>query len=309
MSWVKGAHADCKCLRDVTPALVAEYAAHLRERGLSAGTFNKHVALGRLVCDSLAEAEGLTVNPFAKIARRRDAQHHRKELPWDKLKEVCDAAQGEMKLLLFLGIYTGQRLGDCCRLSWDEVDLMRGWIIITPSKTRSRGGEPLHIPIHPHLRPLLEATPEEQRKGPVLPELAALYERHRDNVTDRVQRLLRHCGISIHQADTGPKTQRRAVLQYGFHSLRHTTVTLLQEAGVPQAVVQRIVGHRTVAMTNRYTHVGRQAISEAMAKLPSLDRAALTAGGEARAEAKRLLDTAPDGVVERVLKLLKRAKG
>lgn len=311
-AWLRDAHTDVEFLRDVTPAAATDYAEHLRERGLAAGTYNKHIALCRLVFRVLGEREGMAENPFAKTARRRDVQHHRRELAWDKLCEICDAAQGEMKTLLFLGIYTGQRLGHCCLLTWDEVDLRRGWIITVPKKTESRNGEPLHIPVLSHLRPLLEATPPEGRTGYLLPGLAELYLENRDKVTDRVQTLFRNCGVQIHRPGTGLQrkpdgewyhTGVRAVLQYGFHSLRHTTVTLLQEAGVAQAVTQQIVGHRTVAMTQRYTHVGRQAIATAMRRLPAIgDTKALPPGAEPeRARLHELADALPLAAVRSLL--------
>ena len=38
-------------------------------------------------------------------------------------------------------------------------------------------------------------------------------------------------------------TGKRAVVEVGFHSLRHTFVSLQAESGTPQTVVQAIVGH------------------------------------------------------------------
>jgi site-specific recombinase XerD len=55
-----------------------------------------------------------------------------------------------------------------------------------------------------------------------------------------------------------------------FHSLRHTAVSLLKDAGIPQAVVQELIGHDSKAMSALYTHVGREALEKAVAKLPKL---------------------------------------
>lgn len=40
-----------------------------------------------------------------------------------------------------------------------------------------------------------------------------------------------------------------------FHDLRHSAATLLLAQGVPQRVVMEQLGHSTLAMTQRYTHV------------------------------------------------------
>lgn len=101
-------------LAGVSPAIASDYAKYLQgERSLGPGTFNKHVTLCRSVFRVLGREIGLEENPFRDVVRKRERQNHRRELSWDKLSEICDAAQGEMKLLLFLGIYTGLRLKDC----------------------------------------------------------------------------------------------------------------------------------------------------------------------------------------------------
>jgi integrase len=321
VAWMKSQHPDLPALHQVTATMAGDYAGHLQKEGLGAGTINKHVRLLRLVFRILGPREKIATNPFDDINSKHEVQTHRQELSWDVLCRVCDAAVGEMKLLLFLGIYTGQRLADCCLLAWDQVDFMRGWILINPRKTARRTGKPLHIPIHRALRSMLETIPSERRTGFVLPELAGHYQANRDRVTDRIQDLFFRCDVQIHKAGTGRQrdpqtgkgihTGKRAVLQYGFHSLRHTTVTLLQEAGVAQAVVQEIVGHRTVAMTQRYTHIGREALQKAVAMLPAAAPTArpaavvapppMTAEQEARQRLHTLADSLPAADVHRVL--------
>ena len=63
---------------------------------------------------------------------------------------------------------------------------------------------------------------------------------------------------------------RRLGTELSFHCLRHTAVSFLKEAGVPQAVVQELVGHDSVQMSQQYTHVGIEALQKAAAALPAL---------------------------------------
>ena len=55
-----------------------------------------------------------------------------------------------------------------------------------------------------------------------------------------------------------------------FHSLRHTAVSLLKDAGIPDAVVMALVGHESSAMSDRYTHVGMEALVRAAESLPEI---------------------------------------
>jgi len=66
------------------------------------------------------------------------------------------------------------------------------------------------------------------------------------------------------------RAAKRAPSQLSFHSLRHTAVSLLKDAGIPQAVVQELIGHDSEQMSAQYTHVGREALERAAAALPEI---------------------------------------
>ena len=47
-------------------------------------------------------------------------------------------------------------------------------------------------------------------------------------------------------------------------------VSLLKDAGIPQAAVQELIGHDSEQMSALYTHVGREALEKAAAALPEI---------------------------------------
>lgn len=51
------------------------------------------------------------------------------------------------------------------------------------------------------------------------------------------------------------------------HTLRHTTISHLVQAGVDLSTVKRISGHKTMAMVERYAHMNDEHINAAMDKL------------------------------------------
>jgi hypothetical protein len=71
-------------------------------------------------------------------------------------------------------------------------------------------------------------------------------------------------------------TGKPAVVDVGFHSLRHTWVSLHAARGTPQAIVQASVGHANPAMTAHYTHVDAATARDVAKALP-----AFTGTGEA----------------------------
>ncbi|MCG2660571.1 MAG: tyrosine-type recombinase/integrase [Kiritimatiellae bacterium] len=295
--WLKQHDPKCKHLAQVTPTIAEEYASYLQNDGnypkshrtkkrksaeeaqqeeptpkkaFSMNTFNKHIRLLELVCRVLQGKAGLAQNPWSSIMRRREDKKGRRELTVDEINTVVNSATGEIKTLLILGVYTGLRLGDACTLRWSEVDFARHIILRVPNKTARRKNEPVHIPIHPTLMDVLSQTPKNNRKGYVFPETAMQYERNSSDVSKILRTHFKSCGLQVHAEGTGKGTSERAVVEVGFHSLRHSFVSLCREANAPLAVVEAIVGHSNPAMTRHYTHIGDLAAAQAVAALPPL---------------------------------------
>lgn len=292
--WMKKKHPAVKLLQDVTPDIAAQFAFSLTKEGRSANTFNKYMNVLSLVFATVSDKARLKVNPWLNprkegagkgIGRKDLISHSRRELTLAELKDVCERAEGELRMLLAIGIYTGLRLGDAATLRWGEVDIIRGVILRIPNKTGRKSPKAVHIPIHPALRAMLSEIPAKGRGMYVMPQMAEDYLSRVDAVTDQVQRLFSDCKIVTHKPGTGfelkadpdgkvkrVKTGKRAVIEVGFHSLRHTFVSLCRAANTPLSVVESIVGHSNPAMTRHYTHTGEAAAMAAIAALPSMDR-------------------------------------
>jgi site-specific recombinase XerD len=56
-----------------------------------------------------------------------------------------------------------------------------------------------------------------------------------------------------------------------FHTLRHTYASWLVEKGVDLYVVKQLMGHSSLTMTERYSHVGENALSAAVKKLGRIE--------------------------------------
>jgi integrase len=214
-----------------------------------------------------------------------------------ELERVCRAARGELRYMVGLGIYTGLRLGDVVKFRWEYIDWRRRTFSLVPSKTgRGRRGAsrpPVSFPLHPVLEALLVELRGDMRepKGYLFPRLASAYEGGQRGVaTKRIQALFEACGIATHRAGTGKRTDakgrvvdsgKRAVVEVGFHSLRHTFVSLCKANNVPQAAVQELVGHSSPAMTALYTHAGDELKARAVAALPAMSFAPDAEAGDA----------------------------
>jgi len=267
-AWAEKNHPEILALRDVTPGIASEYAGHLGKRKLTGNTFNKHVGFLKLLFRVLEEPARIASNPWTRIQRKRIVSNSRRELTVDELKAVCSATSGEMRLLFALGIYTGLRMKDCALLRWAETDLKRGIILRIPSKTARRNPKPTRIPIHPVLNAMLREIKE--REEYVLPCIAESYETNRHKLVRKIQQHFEKCGIKTVMKGTGKGTGKRAVVEVGFHSLRHSFISLCREADAPLSVVEAIVGHSSPAMTRHYSHVSDESSQKSVQALPAV---------------------------------------
>lgn len=267
LDWAARERQNLHAARDVDAEAAAAYLSEVRRRA-TGKTFNDVRALLAQAWDGLARIPGSGVrdNPFRAIERAERRSHSRRELTLEELARVVASTKGEMRTLFAIGIYTGLRLGDAVHLPWHAVDLDRGWIDTTPAKTQ-RHGTRVRIPVSPVLHRVLEETPERKRRGPIVPALAALYDAHDSgmDLVRKVQAVFRSAGI-----ETSSPGEHRKAVDVGFHSLRHTYVSLCANAGVPLAIVQAIVGHTSVAMTEHYFHAEDAALRGAAAALPDV---------------------------------------
>ena len=266
--WLAKHHPEVTELRHVSKQVAEEFATALAAKS-SAGTFNKRITLFRAMWEHLADTARLTVNPWKLIRKHEGMMHTRRELTVEELGRVCSSLKGEMRLLFAIGIYTGLRLGDCCRLDWGNIDLARRMISIIPHKTMKHShGKPVLIPLHPTLAGMLAEIPQEERTGYLMPKIANAFARDPASVSKKIQAVFEANGIQTKSAETSESG--RAKLDVGFHSLRHTFVSLAANAGVPLALVQAIVGHSNPAMTRHYFHESLSSLREAVAALPAL---------------------------------------
>ena len=158
------------------------------------------------------------------------------------------------------------RLGDCCMLKWDSVDLDKRIIQVVPQKTaRYANSRPVTIPLHLELQEMLMRKSADERRGFVLGKLAEDFALRRWHVSKKLSEIFTLAGIKTSVKIAG---RDRLVPDATFHSLRHTFVSLSVNAGVPLAVVQSLVGHNSTAMTRHYYHVNETVLRQAVDAIP-----------------------------------------
>ena len=330
VGWMQKKYPEILLLSGVTPEIVGEYACYLESLKVSPGTFNKIIQFFKMFYTVLIESEKILCrNPFLKINRKEQTSNSREPLSMEQIATLIQNAQGELRLLIALGYFTGLRFGDCCTLLWREVDLVRRVIERIPRKTKHTRKDSkesiVKVGIPNFLYRMLAEIPENCRKGYVLPRFGADYDRGADaNLNNAIMRHFQKCGIRTNKVGSGvrillnesgepvidektgkpKKTGKRAVVEVGFHSLRYSYISHNAEAGTPAAVIQRNAGHSNPAMTAHYVKISDRAAVEYanVLQLPQAQEDITVEPEPEREELRRLADTLPINEVKEILK-------
>lgn len=191
----------------------------------------------------------LTINPFKKVKKPRIPELLPKYFTWEDISKLLNVADDkDMKDIIILAISTGMRLGEIVNLQWSHIDLSRRIIIVQNTNefsTKSRKNR--KIPISNSLLSVLNERKRNEKCNYVF-----YYEDKHcrpDLITKRFKRYVRQAAIdqTLH-----------------FHSLRHSTASLLVQANVPIYTVKEILGHSQISTTMIYAHLAESHLQESI---------------------------------------------
>jgi len=136
--------------------------------------------------------------------------------------------------LMRMALLTGMRRGELFKLEWQDVDFDRGFIHIRTPK----GGKDQTIPLNQAAREVLEHHPKSDSPF-VFPGRGG---KQRTEIRRPIDRIRKAAGL--------PKDFRP------LHGLRHTYASMLASSGqVDLYTLQKLLTHKTGAMTQRYAHL------------------------------------------------------
>lgn len=203
---------------------------------------------------------------------RMGAAKKREVFSLDQLRAMVAVADDEWRSMIYFGLYTGQRLGDIARLSWDNIDLDAGEVRLVTGKTGRTQTIAMAEPLKAHIE-TLEAGDDPSQ--PLHPRAFDIVENQgkTGHLSNQFADLLASVGLrekKTHKSTGKGRDAKRERIGLSFHSLRRTATTLLHEAKVPAAVAQEFIGHDSKEIHEVYVSIGRDALKKAAKKLPDL---------------------------------------
>ena len=247
-------------LADVRPALLLDTRKALFDKPSPRGkvgqsTVNRYCStLSHAFSWAMKERQWVNDNPFFKIANLKEPEGVIRFLSDEEraaLLEAAEAKSPDLHAIVVLALSTGARRNEILGLRWPEVDLKAGLLTFARTKNGSVRRVPVTGKALELLKGIAAARMMKDPSGLVFPGKT---QATRDKPL-AIENIFR---AALKDA---------AIESFRFHDLRHSAASYLVMAGVPMPTVAEILGHRDLKMTQRYAHLSRAHVSEAVGKL------------------------------------------
>ena len=262
-----------KPLESLTVADIRSFRESLRKGGRTARTCQHYV---RDIASGLRTAvrEGLlTHNPASGLdpLENSDSMERKPFIGTEVSKLVKHAPSADWKGIILCGLYAGLRLGDAAKLKWGAVDFDEGTLRLIPAKTKRKKRE-ICIPLHPELRGFLDNHPiADDPIAPLFPSLAKRSVSGKNGLSLGFAAIMGTAKVSRGKARIVEKESAgRTTHERGFHSLRHTFVTMLTNSDVGEDLRMKLAGHSDSEVHAIYSHFEVKTLAAAIEKMPGL---------------------------------------
>jgi integrase len=236
-------------LADITPATIAEIRNRLTQ---SPATVDKYIKnLSHAFVISVNDWGWLQDNPVKKVKSPKLPRGRVRFLDDDerqRLLTACKESSNEwLYMCVILALSTGMRQGELMGLKWSDVNLQGRFIILHETKN----GERRRVPLAGHGLELLQEHAKVRRLDTPL-----LFpgKTHKDKPID----LRKPFETALKRAE---------ITDFHWHDLRHCTASYLAMNGASLAEIAEILGHKTLAMVKRYSHLSDGHVSSVIEKM------------------------------------------
>ena len=245
-----------KPLNEIDPMDLEQIKQNMMDTNKSPRTIQYALAVTRQIFN-LARTLGIYQgdNPVSKVKKPSVDNRRLRYLT----REEADLLLNELKKrnqqlhdIALLSLHTGMRAGEIFNLTWDCIDFEKKQILIKDPKNKSNR----YAYMTTKVKEIFEKRYQGQLNGLVFTD-------QKGNKIKKVSRVFAKV-VEETGLNQGIEDKRQRVV---FHTLRHTYASWLVEQGVDLYTVKELMGHKTLAMTERYSHLGENTLKQAVGKL------------------------------------------
>lgn len=268
LEWWRELHGTA-LLSDLTPDVIAKARDKLKatpkQRGggmRTAADVNRTLAALSSACGyAVKELGWLERNPMERVKKGTESKGRVRFLSDDELPrflQACrESSNPNLYLAVVLALTTGGRLSETMTLRWPQIDLKRRTAMLGDTKNSDARA----LPLSGEAIALLKARAKvrslnDDRLFPPKP----------GSETTPFMNLRAPFAVAVERAGLGryegEGDARRFIPDFRWHDLRHTCASYLAMAGISPLEIAKVLGHRTMAMVARYSHLSSGRVVE-----------------------------------------------
>ena len=246
-------------LKVIKPSDIENIKKNMMNKGRAPRSVEYCLAVIRQVFN-FASRDGIYdgVNPTKHIKRPKKDNRRLRFLTHDEadqlLKKLMATSQDVHDIAL-LSLHSGLRAGEIFSLKWDDLDIERGLIaVIDPKPKKNR------------MAFMTQKVKKMFKDRETTATVDLIFPARKGKKMESISNTFNRCVDKL-GFNAGVDDDRQRVV---FHTLRHTFASWLVEKGEGLYTVKELLGHSTLAMTERYAHLGNNTLQNAVNKLESI---------------------------------------
>jgi integrase len=237
-------------LKEITPLIVEGWKSQVLAKGDSPVTFNRYLELLKAALNKAVEWSLLRDNRLKSFKKlKSDRTRQVRFLTREEIQFVLEEADEFMRRVILILLYTGLRRSEFVYLEWKDIDFENSLIHVQSKPEygfHPKSYKPRSIPMCKELQALLMDMPQAGRfildNGNNQPLHHPIY------YYKELQKVYKKAGIE----------------EANLHTLRHTFASHLIMQGVDPRTVQEYLGHSTIQVTEKYSHLSKSHKREAI---------------------------------------------
>ncbi|MFH1800589.1 MAG: tyrosine-type recombinase/integrase [Candidatus Omnitrophota bacterium] len=229
-------------LYEITPLMIERYREE-RLKTVCKATVNRELACLKVMYSKAVEWGKATENPVKKVKFFKEDNRRLRFLSKEEIQILLGHCSPKLRAIVEVALNTGMRKGEIQGLKWEDVDYVNEVIALMQTKN----DEKRYCPLNLNIRKALASIKRHSESSYVF------------------------CG-----EDGKPFNFRKAfqtalkkskIEDFRFHDLRHTFASHLAMSGVDLNTIRELLGHKSLEMTLRYSHLSQSHKNKAVALL------------------------------------------
>ncbi len=228
-------------ISEVTPLKVEEFKRWRLEGGVKRTTVNRNLQVLKTMFYKAMEWGYSKDNPIKKVKLYKEDNRRLRFLEREEIERLLNACSLHTRKTVVFALNTGMRRGEMLNLKWSDISLKNNLIYIHKTKTKTKRVIPMNSAVKRLLLNIRERSTSEyifcNEEGGQIKSLRKGFEK-----------ALNRAGIN----------------DFRWHDLRHSFASHLVMSGIDLNTVKELLGHKTIDMTLRYSHLSQDHKSRAV---------------------------------------------